>query len=118
MHEMSIAMNIIELASKAALTEGSDRIKDIEVEIGAMSGVLIDSLEFCFEAAARNTPADGATLTIHTIPAKGQCTDCNKISAVTSLASQCQHCGAYLLGLISGKDMKIKAITIDESLEL
>jgi len=116
MHEMSIAMNIIELASKAARTEGAGHIKDIELEIGTMAGVFIESLEFCFEAASRSTLAEGATLTIHVIPAKGRCTDCNKISDVTSLTSQCPHCGAYLLSLslISGKDMKIKAITINE----
>jgi hydrogenase nickel incorporation protein HypA/HybF len=114
MHEMSIAMNIIELASKAAQAEGAGSIQDIELEIGTMSGVLIESLEFCFEAASRHTPAEGATLTIHAIPAKGQCTECKNISDVTSLTSKCQHCGAYLLGLLSGNDMKIKAITIDE----
>ena len=80
-----------------------------------MAGILIDSLEFCFEAASKNTPAEGATLTINSIAAKGECTECKKISNVTSFASQCEFCGAYMLSLLSGKDMKIKAVTIDDA---
>lgn len=114
MHEMSIAMNIIELASAAAREEGAKAIDSIELEIGTMAGVMIESLEFCFEAAAKGTLAEGAVLDITSIPAEGRCTVCNKISAFDSLTAQCQHCGEYLLSLSTGKDLKIKAITIDE----
>jgi hydrogenase nickel incorporation protein HypA/HybF len=114
MHEMSIAMNIIEIASSAARAEGARAIGCIELEIGTMAGIMLESLEFCFEAAAKGTLAEGAVLDITSIPAEGRCTVCNKISAVDSLAAQCPYCGAYLLGLLKGTELKIKAITVDE----
>jgi hydrogenase nickel incorporation protein HypA/HybF len=114
MHEMSIAMNIIEIASAAAREERAKAIGSIELEIGTMAGVMIESLEFCFEAAAKGTLAEGAVLAITSIPAEGRCAACNKIAAVDSLAAQCPYCGEYLLSLSTGKDLKIKAITIDE----
>ncbi|MCK5195857.1 MAG: hydrogenase maturation nickel metallochaperone HypA [Desulfobulbaceae bacterium] len=114
MHEMSIAMNIIEIASAAAQAEGARVIGRIELEIGTMAGIMLESLEFCFEAAAKGTLAEGAVLDITSIPAEGLCTACNKISAIDSLAAQCSHCGAYLLSLLTGNDLKIKAITVDE----
>lgn len=114
MHEMSIAMNIIELASAAAQAEGASVIDRIELEIGTMAGIMVESLEFCFEAAAHGTLAEGAVLDITSIPAEGHCTMCNKISAIDSLAAQCPHCGAYLLSLLTGNDLKIKAIIVDD----
>jgi hydrogenase nickel incorporation protein HypA/HybF len=114
MHEMSIAMNIIELASEAAQKEEACCINSIELEIGTLAGVMIESLEFCFEAAARHTLAEGADLKIVSIPAKGRCFDCEKIATLTSLTSQCPDCGASLLHITGGKELKIKAITVDE----
>jgi hydrogenase nickel incorporation protein HypA/HybF len=115
MHEMSIAMNLIELASAAAQAEGAGRIRTIELEIGVLAGVMPEALEFCFEAAARDTLAEGATLTIVSIPAAGRCLDCGQESPMSSLASQCAHCGAWLLNITTGNELKIKAITIDDT---
>jgi hydrogenase nickel incorporation protein HypA/HybF len=115
MHEMSIAMNIIELASSAAQAEGAGRIQTIELEIGTLAGVMPEALEFCFEAAARDTLAEGATLTILSIPAAGRCLDCQQESPMNSLTSQCHHCGAWLLDITTGTELKIKAITIDDA---
>jgi hydrogenase nickel incorporation protein HypA/HybF len=114
MHEMSIAMNIIELASAAAQREGAGAIERIELEIGTMAGLMVESLEFCFEAAARGTLAEDAILDITSIPAEGRCLVCNEISIVDSLAAQCLHCGAYLLSLLTGKELTIKAIIVEE----
>jgi hydrogenase nickel incorporation protein HypA/HybF len=115
MHEMSIAMNIIELASEAARKEEARWISSIELEVGTLAGVMIESLEFCFEAAARDTLAEGAELKIVSIPAQGRCYDCDTIATLTSLTSQCPDCGASLLHITDGKELKIKAITIDEA---
>lgn len=60
MHEMSIALNIIELASEAAQAAAAHRISSIELEIGTLAGVMIESLELCFEAAARAGITEGS----------------------------------------------------------
>lgn len=114
MHEMSIAMNIIELASEAAQKAEASCINSIELEIGTLAGVMIESLEFCFEAAARDTLAEGAELKIVTIQAQGRCYECDTIAPLSSLTSQCPECGASLLHVTDGQELKIKAITIDE----
>ena len=115
MHEMSIAMNIVELASAAAQAEGAGRIRTIELEIGTLAGVMVESLEFCFEAAARDTLAEGATLSIVSLPATGRCLDCDQVSPMSSLTTQCPHCGAWLLDITTGKELRINAITIDDA---
>lgn len=114
MHEMSIAMNIIELAATAARAEGARAIESIELEIGIQAGVMIEALEFCFAAAARNTLAEGAQLKIHSIPARGRCLECDSECDISSFAEPCPQCGGFLFNLSHGRELRILAITIDE----
>ncbi len=112
MHEMSIAMNIVELASAAAHDEGAQTINSIELDIGLLSGVMVESLEFCFEAASRSTPAQGAKLSINTIPGQGKCMACDIEFPVKTFTDQCPQCQRFLLNISQGKDLRIRAITI------
>jgi hydrogenase nickel incorporation protein HypA/HybF len=112
MHEMSIAMNVIELASAAARAESAGSITSIELQVGELAGVMVEALEFCFEAAAKGTPAEDARLEIVAVPGEANCSRCGKISPADSFGSPCRHCGAYLFDIIKGKDLRIHAITI------
>jgi hydrogenase nickel incorporation protein HypA/HybF len=114
MHEMSIAMNIVDLVSTTAQAEQAVSIQSIELEIGTMSGIMLEALEFCFEAAAKGTLAEGALLDILSIQAKGTCPVCNHISEVSGPADQCPNCGEFLLEITEGKDIKLRAIIIHE----
>jgi len=114
MHEMSIAMNIIELASAAAQAECADSISGIELEIGDLAGVMVESLEFCFEAAAKGTLAEDACLKIVVIPGEAKCMNCQSTSPVNSYGSQCPQCGEWLLNITKGRDLRIRAITIND----
>ena len=113
MHEMSIAMNIVEIVSTHVQNEGGSKVHQIEVEVGDLAGVLTDSLEFCFEAASKNTVADGAELKIIDIPGKGKCQECDKEFAVDSFLTLCPYCNGFSVDLIQGKELRVRSITID-----
>ena len=61
MHELSIAESIV-----AAVTEkvSDTPIRRIRVQVGKLSGVVPDALEFCFELACTGTALEGAELDI------------------------------------------------------
>ena len=59
MHELSLAQALLDLAQKNA--QGK-RILALRVRVGALSGVVTDSLSFAFEMISRGTPAEGARL--------------------------------------------------------
>jgi hydrogenase nickel incorporation protein HypA/HybF len=86
MHEMTIAMNIVDIVCQKADEEKAVKVNSVDLVIGELSGVMIDSLEFCFEAACKNTIADGAELNIYKINAEE---------------------------LIKGKEFSIKSFNID-----
>ncbi len=113
MHEMSIALNIVELAMDYAKKENAQSIRQIDIDVGSLSGVLTDSLSFCFEAATKNTLAENATLAINSIPAKGECNNCNHQWNVEQLPCNCPKCGDYFVRLLAGKELQVKSITIN-----
>ena len=56
MHELSIVMGIVDLATKQALANGAILIEEIELEIGCLSGIEMDSFEFACLVARSTMP--------------------------------------------------------------
>ena len=78
MHELSIALSIIELVEGEARKANASVISKVEVEIGTMSGVETGALLFAWDSVARGTMAQQAPLEIHTIEAGAHCLECGK----------------------------------------
>ncbi len=117
MHEMSLAMKIVEIAVRQATAVGAGRITGIELAVGALAGVQPDSLTFCFEAAAMQTLAAGAHLTIRRVDGCGRCSPSDRSWPAATYFARCPTCGASLEGIAEGQDLRIEAITIDEDEE-
>ena len=66
MHELAIAMDIVELAEARC---GDARICKVTIEVGARAMVLPDALAFCWRAATEGTAAEGAALEL--VPVDG-----------------------------------------------
>jgi hydrogenase nickel incorporation protein HypA/HybF len=77
MHELGIAMSILEIAENAARQDGASTIRAIGVRVGAFSGVVPDALEFAFQAARTGTLAEHARLEITVTPMVAHCAGCN-----------------------------------------
>lgn len=77
MHEMSIALALVEQVEDAAARHGqASAVRRIRVEIGELAGVVPDALHFAFELAASGTVLDGAELLTDPIPARARCRAC------------------------------------------
>ena len=114
MHEMSLAINIVDLAVSEATSAGGQKINEIELSVGSLAGVMVDSLEFCFDAVVKGTPAEGARLRITETHGKGRCRNCDHEFQVDTFFAQCPQCKQYMVDIIQGKDLKIVSITVDE----
>ncbi len=62
MHELALTREIVAIVCQAAQDR---RVHKVSLEIGRLSCVMPEAVEFCFEAAAKGTPAEGARLDIH-----------------------------------------------------
>ncbi len=115
MHEMSLAMSIVDLVMEQSTREGEvDRVSEVEVEVGNLAGVLIDSLEFCLEAAARSTLLEEANFKIIPTMAQGECPSCRASFEVASLYAVCCHCGAAGVTISGGQELKVRSFVIEE----
>jgi len=113
MHELSIAIGIVELAEKEAIKGGGTVIESIELEIGKLSGIEIEALDFAWPIAVRGTMLANAKRTVTSPPGRAKCADCGLIFDIENLFDSCPKCNSYLKDIFQGKDLKIKAITID-----
>jgi hydrogenase nickel incorporation protein HypA/HybF len=113
MHEMSIAVGIIDVVCNKAEEENATKINNVILEIGELSGVMIDALEFCFEAATKNTLAEGAELKINKIQGKALCKNCNTDFIIVNDFTPCPECNDFNFEIKQGKELSIKSFNID-----
>jgi hydrogenase nickel incorporation protein HypA/HybF len=111
MHEMSITQGIIELCLDHA---GDRRVSSLDVEIGALSSVVPEAIEFCFEACSRDTLLEGARLNIVRTPGMGQCLDCHQETRLTELYGACEQCGSSRVIIVSGEELRVREIEVDD----
>jgi hydrogenase nickel incorporation protein HypA/HybF len=113
MHEMSIAVNIVDIAVEAARKADAEKINEIVVEIGTLSGIIPESLEFGFSSACKDTMARDARLALNIIPAIAFCEQCGHRFETDSHAPLCPNCDNLCLQIRGGREMKIKSINVD-----
>jgi hydrogenase nickel incorporation protein HypA/HybF len=113
MHEMSIALNIIDIAHEEALRADAKKINEIEIEIGSISGVEISALEFSLDLAVKNTFLENAQRKIIPVQAKAECLECNSIFSLTTFYEPCPNCQSLTINILQGKELRIKSINVD-----
>ncbi|MFL0646842.1 hydrogenase maturation nickel metallochaperone HypA [Cylindrospermopsis raciborskii] len=110
MHELGITRNIIALVSENA---HKHRVKRVTLEIGKLSAIMPDAIEFCFDICAQGTIVEGAKLEIIEIPGMARCQQCGVTFTVDKPFGICR-CGSVQLDLITGQELKIKEIEVEE----
>lgn len=114
MHEMSLAISIVDIAIAEAEKAKAATISEIEVEVGQLAGVMQEALSFCLEAAAQNTLAARATFTLVPISGTGYCLACQREVGISEFPAQCPDCEGYGVTISTGTDLKIRSISIDD----
>lgn len=113
MHEMSIAINLVDLAVKTAQQNQAKKINSMVLELGSLAGVVREALEFCFESACKGTLAEGAKLEIMTVQGDAYCENCGRHFKCDQIAAPCPKCGEYVFNIQGGKELKLKSVNID-----
>lgn len=113
MHEMGIALQIIEIATASIPAElGSPKVEKVNLKIGKLAAVVPDSLRFCFDIATRDTPLAGAELAIEETPVVARCKACSERWTIDEPAFACRACGSGALEILSGRELDIVSIEI------
>jgi len=113
MHELSIVISILDAVEENAKSHKASAVNEIELEVGELSGVEYDALEFAIEHAPKNDLLKNAAFVINKIPGKARCNECNKEFELNDYYTVCPLCNKFEYDIIQGKELKIKSIKID-----
>ncbi len=64
MHELSIAMNIVEIAAEQLSRHGGERVRAVHLQVGPLAGVAKEALLFSYGLVCEGTPVEGSQLII------------------------------------------------------
>lgn len=112
MHELSIAMSIVDTATLEVQKAGAHKVDAIELNIGEMAGIEWDALDFAWPMAVKNSVLAEAERIINKIEPKAHCTDCGHDYQPTALYDPCPKCGNPFVAFTAGKELQIKSLTI------
>jgi hydrogenase nickel incorporation protein HypA/HybF len=110
MHEMSIAVDILDAVERAAA--GVGHVMRIEVAVGPFSGVCPDSLELGLEAAAGARGLGRPEIVVLRLDASLECRRCGRVYAGTDIAELCPACGALEKRIISGRELVLNSVDV------
>jgi hydrogenase nickel incorporation protein HypA/HybF len=108
MHELAITQSIVDGVCEA-VPEG--RVLTVTVEIGRLSGVVPDSVRFCFDLCAQGTRLEGARLDVVDVPGHARCGSCQREMNVQELNGPCA-CGNPFLEVLRGRELRIKSVEV------
>jgi len=113
MHELSIALSILDLAAEEARRQGNVRVLGIHLKLGRLSGVVKEALLSAYELVRASTPFEEAQLVIEEVPVLVHCPTCRTTRAVVSVQQLwCAECGTPSAEVVSGRDLEIVAMEI------
>lgn len=110
MHELSITQGIVEICESAA---AGKRVLGVVLEIGELSNVIPEAVEFCFEACRKDTLLEDAALVIERIPGLGLCGDCGARFNVKAYYESCPDCGGFRVEILSGEELRVKELEVE-----
>lgn len=114
MHELSIAMSIVELAEEE-VAKRTVRIEAVHLKLGALSGVAEDALLSCYEMVCDGTLLQGSRLVIEHIPVVVFCPTCQARQPLSSVQLFCcPECGTPCSEIVQGKELEVVALEVEE----
>ncbi|MCK4237084.1 MAG: hydrogenase maturation nickel metallochaperone HypA [Candidatus Krumholzibacteria bacterium] len=106
--------NLLCTVEKAACEEGNRSVKVVHLKIGEAAGVSIDALNFAFEVLSKGTVAEGGKLDFERVPLRISCRDCGSKCEMEEFILLCKVCGSSNIEIISGREMEVDYILIDD----
>lgn len=112
MHEVSLMQDTLILAQQRAKAAQAERIHSLRMRVGALSGVVPESLEFAFEILAKGTMAEGATLCVERVPIVCFCASCDREFPAANLYCECPGCQQPSVDVRQGRELELTSLEV------
>jgi hydrogenase nickel incorporation protein HypA/HybF len=115
MHELSIAMSILESLEEEVRVRGCGPVEAVHVRVGGLSGVVPQALASAYELAAEETPFARSRLVIEEAPVVIYCRTCEGERPVEPEGwFCCSECKTPSTEVVAGRELEICALELPE----
>jgi hydrogenase nickel incorporation protein HypA/HybF len=117
MHELAVAEGLVDEVTERL---PGTKISEVRLEIGPLTGVVADSLRFCFDLATEGTTLEGASLQITEPAVKCECRTCGDTfvpdgaggSGARGAPILLCPCGSADVAVLSGQQLTITSVKV------
>ena len=115
MHEISLVQNLLQQLHTLALENKKERVTKVKMEVGVLSGVVIDSFKFGFDVLTAEDPiTKDAELELIVPPVVYSCTGCEySISTIDSSPSRCPECNEQIFTHKGSEDLILQQVELE-----
>jgi len=115
MHELSIVMGIVDIASAQARREGVTAIEEIELEIGCLTTIEMAAFEAAWKSVVKGTVLERSIKNIRRTPGYATCLECGEPFPLKNLYDACPQCSSHFLNISQGKELRVLSLVISEN---
>ncbi len=113
MHELAVTQSVLQLALEHAERAGARKIRRINLVVGALSGIVDDSVQFYFDFVSQGTPAEGAQLAFERTPARFRCRACGQEYEFQDDHWTCPACQSPGGEIMAGREFYLDSIEVE-----
>lgn len=107
MHELSITESLV----STILERVEGRVETVTLVVGRLSGVVPDSVRFCFDVCTQGTRLDGASLEIIEVAGQVRCHSCGSVAELPDDIRLC-GCGSADVEIVGGQELRVKHVEV------
>jgi len=111
MHELSLANEVIDLASREAKKNNIDSLTEIVIEIGDLSGIEADIFQSALEMIVKDTMLEHAGLRLIRTSGKGKCHACSRDFEMKNRLDVCPVCSCFPSEISGGHEFRVLSIS-------
>ena len=115
MHELSIALSIVDIAVEESERRGGAIVHTVHIKLGPLAGVIKEALESAYSIARESSPFGGSRLVIEETQVIIFCSQCQTEQPIESLQRMCcSACDTPGDKVVRGRELEIVAMEIEE----
>jgi len=113
MHELSIAIRVIDLATGHLRAAGGGRVVSVRLRVGRLAGVVPEALRAALALAAEGTPLEAAAVEVVEVPVRIWCPACEREVTLPGLVPlACPECGARSGDVRAGGGLELESLVL------
>ncbi|HZZ29803.1 MAG TPA: hydrogenase maturation nickel metallochaperone HypA [Pirellulales bacterium] len=114
MHEMSIALCVLDFVEEEAARRSNAVVKAVHIKLGALSGVVKQALASAYDLAREGTNLANCELVIDELPIVVRCNVCGAECPAESIQNiRCSVCQSAEIDVVSGRELEVAALEIE-----